>query len=76
MKLLFPPEPRQEHYHLPSKERREFHALPATAINADEFPIIAKHWEGPLIISGRLGCNDNSPLALRFKTVPVRSVAQ
>ena len=46
-------------------------ALRATALNADKFPILARHWPGILIIGGRLACIDESPLARQFKTEPV-----
>lgn len=75
MRILQHLPPVQENYHLPPQEWRDFNALKATAIDADKLPILAKHsWRGPLIVGGRLACNDDSPLARRFKTVPVVQV--
>ena len=76
MKILLPPNPVKHNYHLPPKKLREFHALVGTAIDAEKFPIIATHFDGPLIVGGQLACNDNSPLATRFDTVPVKEPDQ
>ena len=56
-------------YRLTSEATREFNALWATAIDADRFPILAKHWPGAVIIDHKLYCNDASPLARRFPTM-------
>lgn len=71
MKILIPPATDNHNYHLPPKALREFHPLKATAIDADKFPIIALHWDGPLIVVGKLACQDFSPLVRRFETAPV-----
>ena len=71
MKLLKPPATLQHNYHLPPRELREFFALRGTAINADRSPVLARGWRGALIVNGRLACNDDSPLARRFKTRPM-----
>jgi len=71
MKFINSPDSRQENYHLASKKRREYHALPGTALNANKYRIISTDWPGPLIVDGKLACNDDSPLAQRFVTTPV-----
>lgn len=73
--LILPTKIPDNHNHnLPPKWWRELNALKATAIDVERFPILAKHWPGPLIVGGRLCCNDDSPLARKFKTTPVVEV--
>jgi len=71
MKLLIAPSEIKHHYSNPPKSLRDFNCLPATAIDADKYPILARHWGGPLIVDGQLACNDDSPLAKRYKTRPI-----
>ena len=70
MLLLKPPAPKQANYNLPPKQWRDFNALKATALDVGRFPILSKHWRGPLIVGGQLACNDDSGLARRFDTAP------
>ena len=74
MRLILPPNPVKHNYHLPPKERREFFALAGTALDADRSPTLARDWRGALIVGGLLACNDDSPLARRFKTRPMNGV--
>ena len=77
MRILQPPAPIQENYHLPPQRWRDFNALKATALDADKHPILARHyWRGPLIVAGRLACNDDSPLTRKFKTAPIVQVTE
>ena len=71
--ILTPKNASNYHSHdgTPSESERELTALRGTAIDAGKFPILIKHWRGPLIVAGRLACNDDSPLAHRFKTRPM-----
>lgn len=68
MKILIAPDTGNHHYHLPSNSLREFCALSATAIDIEQFPILARHWPGPMIFRGQLIANDDSPLCRRFCT--------
>ena len=76
MLLLKPPPSRQENYDKPPRESREYHALKATAIDLEQYPILAKNWPGPILIGGQLACQDNSPLARKFKTAPVVEILE
>ena len=71
MKLINTKIPRNHNYKTPPQWWREVNALKATTIDADKYRIISTHWPGPLIVGGKLACNDDSPLAARFKTIPV-----
>ena len=71
MKLINTKIPRNHNFITPPQWWREVNALKATTINADKYRIISTHWSGPLTIGGKLACNDDSPLATRFKTVPI-----
>lgn len=43
-----------------TRARREHHAQRATAIDAERFPIISRHWPGLLIVNGQL-CRNYDP---------------
>ena len=75
MRIITRPSRRQDNTSRIPRAFAEYHALPATALDASRNPILALHWDGPLIVSGRLACNDNSPLVSRFKTRPMREAA-
>ncbi len=49
-------------------------ALRAVAINPETHPILATHWDGPLLLNGVLYCRDESPLTKRFKTAPIPEI--
>ncbi len=76
MKLLLPPAHDKTRHHLPPETMREFNTLKVTAFDPERFPILAKHWPGPMIVGDRLVCNDDSPLARRFETVPVVEIKE
>ncbi len=76
MKLLLPPAHDKTRHHLPPEALREFNALKVTAFDPERFPILAKHWPGPMIVGDQLVCNDDSPLARRFETVPVVEIKE
>ena len=59
MKILIPPSPDKHHYQLPPKARREFFAVEGTAIDAERYPILSRHWPGVIAIGGALAINDN-----------------
>ncbi len=48
----------------PSKAKREYHALQATALDAKKFPILCKHWPGIIVINDELAVNDNNVVKL------------
>jgi len=68
--LCAPTYGKDHHYDLPPQELREYHALKASAIDIERFPILGTHWTGPMLYGGRLVVNDNSPLANRYLTEP------
>ncbi len=69
MKLLLPPVHDKTRHHLPPEALREFNTLKVTAFDPERFPILAKHWPGPMIVGDQLVCKDDSPLARRFETL-------
>ena len=70
MKILLPPTHDKTRHHLPPEALREFNTLKAAAFDPERFPILAKHWPGPMIVGDQLVCNDDRPLARRFETLP------
>lgn len=52
------------HYDNPPEANRKFTALKATALDARKFPILAKHWDGVLIVGDKLAVNDNCRVKL------------
>ncbi len=70
MKLHLPPAHDKTRHHLPPEALREFNTLKVTAFDPERFPILAKHWPGPMIVGDQLVCKDDSPLARRFETLP------
>ena len=71
MKIIITEIPCNHNYDLPPRWWREANALKATSVDAERFPILAAHWPLALIVGGKLACNDDSPLASRFKTVSI-----
>ncbi len=67
MNVLTPPRKFNKKCSVPSKAWRNYHAAKATALDADKYPILAKHWPGLLIVNGKLACNDGAPVINRFK---------
>jgi hypothetical protein len=71
---------RGKNFHSPDgikpKAERELIAQAATAIDMERFPILARNWPGPILIGGQLACCEDSPLATRFDTVPMRGLGR
>ena len=67
MKLLLPPAHDKTRHHLPPEALREFNTPKVTAFDPERFPILAKHWPGPMIVGDQLVCNDthHSPAGSR-----------
>ena len=59
MNIITLPKFDNHHYENLPKFLREFHALRATALDAERFPILAAHWPALLIVNGKLALNDN-----------------
>ena len=74
MRLLSTKIPSNHHYDVPPQWWREVNALRAVAINPETHPILATHWDGPLLLNGVLYCRDESPLTKRFKTAPIPEI--
>ncbi len=64
MKLISAPPNNKHHYENAPKENRQFDALKATALDAERYPILAKHWESILIVGDKLAINDNCSVPL------------
>ena len=66
MKLIFAPDVVKDgHHHInPPESVREFASLKATALDAERYPILAKHWDGVLIVGDKLAINDNCRVKL------------
>ena len=76
MKILLPPAHDKTRHHLPPKALCEFNAQKVTAFDPERFPILAKHWPGPMIEGDQLVCNNDSPPARWFETVPVVEIKE
>ena len=58
MKLIPAPDIGNHHYEVSSQAIRNYIALKTTALDAQNFPILAEHWPGLLLIDGRLVIHD------------------
>ena len=63
-KIISAPTYDKHHYLTPPEAYRNFMALKATALDASKFPILAAHWDGILIVDGKLAVNDNCSVRL------------